>query len=408
MCRRSGWRSLNRLLTDPTRACYALGRIAPIAGVSYFNCTFRQRYGDTPTGIRPERDTTEVGRAPDMGELIAEVTSAPLLGLAPPLCPSKPTRFSLNEAPTHQRPALLREYFARTGFAYNVDLMPDVPFEVDLMMQTVPGVRFTWGKLNGARNRRTRAMVKHSNDDIGLLVNLSGRHMIMRDDDEMVLEEGEAALTSCADPGGFTHWPTGEVLTLRFPRARLAPRVTGALDDGPRRIASHTPALRLLTGYLAKACKTADAGLHPLVATHVYDLVAVMIGAARDTAHSAQDRGLRAARLHAIKQHIAENLDQPDLSVMTLARRHGCTPRFVQRLFETEGTTFTEYVLKQHLARAMRLLTDPRRVHDKISTIALDAGFADLSYFNRTFRRHYGAVPSDIREQARKVRRTLI
>ena len=123
-----------------------------------------------------------------------------------------------------------------------------------------------------------------------------------------------------------------------------------------------------------------------LVVAHIYDLMAVTVGATRDAAETAQGRGLRAARLHAIKQDIARNLDQADLSVAALAVRHGCTPRFIQRLFESEGTTFTEYVLAQRLARAHRMLTDPRRAGEKISTIAFDAGFGDVSYFNRAFR----------------------
>ena len=43
---------------------------------------------------------------------------------------------------------------------------------------------------------------------------------------------------------------------------------------------------------------------------------------------------------------------------------------------------------------------DPRRAGDKISTIALDAGFSDLSYFNRAFRQLYGDTPSGVRVQA--------
>ena len=43
------------------------------------------------------------------------------------------------------------------------------------------------------------------------------------------------------------------------------------------------------------------------------------------------------------------------------------------------------------------MLRDPRFVARSITSIAYDAGFGDLSYFNRTFRRHYGATPSDIR-----------
>jgi AraC-like DNA-binding protein len=62
-----------------------------------------------------------------------------------------------------------------------------------------------------------------------------------------------------------------------------------------------------------------------------------------------------------------------------------------------EGTTFTEYVLSQRIVRARRMLTDPRLAGEKISTVAYDCGFADLSYFNRAFRRHCGAAPSDVR-----------
>ena len=112
--------------------------------------------------------------------------------------------------------------------------------------------------------------------------------------------------------------------------------------------------------------------------------------------------GLRAARLHAIEQDVARNLDQPDLSVAALAVRHGCTPRFIHRLFESEGTSFTDYVLAQRVARAHHMLTDPRRDREKISTIAFDAGFGDVSYFNRVFRQRYGETPSGIRVLARR------
>ena len=107
-------------------------------------------------------------------------------------------------------------------------------------------------------------------------------------------------------------------------------------------------------------------------------------------------------KLHAIKQDIAKNLARADLSVAALAERHNCTPRFLQRLVEADGTTLTEYVLTQRLARAHRLLIDPRRDGHKISAVAYDCGFGDLSYFNRVFRRHYRAAPSDVRAHARQ------
>jgi AraC-like DNA-binding protein len=194
------------------------------------------------------------------------------------------------------------------------------------------------------------------------------------------------------------------VLALKVPYAALTPLVADMEDCYLRRIPAGTPALRLLRDYvdiLRSEQNLSSCDLQHMVVAHVYDLMAIAIGATPDAAHAAQDGGVRAARLHAIKLDIADSLRQVDLSVTALAARHGCTPRSVQRLFETEGTTFTEYVLSQRLAKAQRMLLDPRRAADKISAVAYDCGFGDVSYFNRMFRRQFGAVPSAVRAEAR-------
>jgi AraC-like DNA-binding protein len=231
-------------------------------------------------------------------------------------------------------------------------------------------------------------------------MNLKGANLVSQPGHEIVLGAGEAVLVDCTGSTDWVNHGCGDVLMLRFPTTQLTPRLERASDYLMRRIPHATPALGLLTSYVDVVSQEpayADRGLQQTIVSHLYDLIAVAAGATRDAAEQARGRGLRAARLHAIKHDIARNLAQPDLSVAQLARRHGCTPRFVQRLLESEGTSFTEYLLSQRLARAHRMLSDPRRSDEKISMIALDVGFSDLSYFNRTFRRRYGETPSDIR-----------
>jgi transcriptional regulator GlxA family with amidase domain len=114
-------------------------------------------------------------------------------------------------------------------------------------------------------------------------------------------------------------------------------------------------------------------------------------------AELAKERGLRAARLRAIKDDITARLGEPGLSLDGVALRHRVSPRYVQKLFETEGTSFSDFVRAGRLARAHRMLRDPRIAHMSISTIAYDCGFGDITAFNRTFRRHYSASPSDVR-----------
>jgi AraC-like DNA-binding protein len=78
----------------------------------------------------------------------------------------------------------------------------------------------------------------------------------------------------------------------------------------------------------------------------------------------------------------------------------GITPRYVHLLLEETGKSFTHHVLERRLEKAAALLRDPQLRRRKIADIAAEAGFADLSYFNRAVRRRFGATPSDIRDSA--------
>jgi AraC-like DNA-binding protein len=332
---------------------------------------------------------------------ISSLTPATLAGSQASV--SAPLRFSLEDIPERDRPAVFREVFGRSVIRYDVEPLRNVPFAADVTLQALPRLTTLSGRLHGSCNQRTREMLADGSDDIGLIVNLRGPHRITQRQDELVLGDGEAALVSLGEPCSFTHRPPGDILALRVPRGHfrsLVPDVDGCYL---RRIPRDTQALRLLASYVGAARDEQTILSHELqhaVVSHLYDLMALAVGATRDAADMAQGRGLRAARLKAIKDDIAKNIDRCDLSLTVLAARHGLAPRLVQRLFEAEGTSFTEYVVTQRLARAYRLLSDPRRGGDKISAIAWDSGFGDLSYFNQAFRKRYGRTPSDVRAQA--------
>src|SRR5262249_27705127 len=111
----------------------------------------------------------------------------------------------------------------------------------------------------------------------------------------------------------------------------------------------------------------------------------------------AEGRGIAAARLRAIMSDICAHLGDGDLSVGEVAQRQRVSPRYVHKLFENEGFTFSSFLRDQRLVRAHRLLSDTRLADRTIGAIAFDAGFGYLSYFNRTFRRRYGAPPGEVR-----------
>jgi transcriptional regulator GlxA family with amidase domain len=80
------------------------------------------------------------------------------------------------------------------------------------------------------------------------------------------------------------------------------------------------------------------------------------------------------------------------LTLRVLAREATLSRFHYLRTFETlTGTTPHQYVLRTRLrAAAVRLTTTPARIID----VALDAGFGDVSNFNRTFRAEFGVSPT--------------
>lgn len=108
-------------------------------------------------------------------------------------------------------------------------------------------------------------------------------------------------------------------------------------------------------------------------------------------------RRIRAARRAEILRIIEHRSTDPNLSALTVAKELGITPRYVHFLLEKTGKSFTHHVLGRRLDTAAALLREPNWRSSKIADIAAEAGFTDLSYFNRAFRRHFGATPSDIR-----------
>ena len=70
---------------------------------------------------------------------------------------------------------------------------------------------------------------------------------------------------------------------------------------------------------------------------------------------------------------------------------------FLRLFAKVLGVTPNQYLVRSRLRHAARLLADPAR---RITDIALDVGFGDLSNFVRTFRRAAGLSPSGFRQAA--------
>jgi AraC family transcriptional regulator len=125
-----------------------------------------------------------------------------------------------------------------------------------------------------------------------------------------------------------------------------------------------------------------------------FEEAALRVAAAAATAESGSTEAVRNSRrerrVDEVLRRIEAEPEEP-LTLWQLARDAAMSPYHFLRTFNViSGVTPYQFVLTQRLRRAAVRL---RRTTDPISAIAYDAGFNDLSTFNRRFRRIMGMTP---------------
>lgn len=313
-------------------------------------------------------------------------------------------RFSTADVPENMRVATWREHYGHTVLRADIEPADHASFNAVVASRSLPGAQLVSGRFTVARIIRTREMIADGNDDLSLLVNQTGNVIVSARGREVLLRENDAVLISSSDAVVFDRRSFGESIAIRIPHSVLSPMVVDVDDVVMQHISPESAPLKLLTSYsaalLAGDYAVATPVLRHHVATHLHDLVALTLGASHDVTAMMESRGLGAARLRAAKIFIIDNINSRDISIGSVASHLGVTPRYLQRLFERDGTTFSAFVLGRRLARAYRMLCEPWSTPRQVSAIAYDVGFNDLSYFNRCFRRAYGATPLDIRRSS--------
>ena len=291
--------------------------------------------------------------------------------------------------------AELFEHFSNTG---ELDPAPGVPFRA--AMNSIHIGTTLLGRCDGTFTavRRERRQVVETNDDRYCLVRNTGDHeaRVTHRGRDFTLRPGSLVLLKLDEPffsaDGANH---KRFTNVHFPMNTMRTMVAG-VDDMVGRELEPGGALSLAMDYsdllLRHPAAVEEAGM--AIAAHLTDLAALGLGARKEHAIAAQRRGLRAVRLKAVLMILERRFAEPDFSAQKLAVAAKLSERYVNELLYEAGASFTLRLNELRLRKAADLLARPE---GRISDIAFDCGFNDLSYFNRCFRRRFGLTPSAAR-----------
>lgn len=292
-----------------------------------------------------------------------------------------------------------RERYARRMLDLDFEPVPGAPIHIS-SEPIVDGIRMARSSFSAGFTRRDT-----SNDDdlFGFLISRS-RHIEVAKRRCFSLGRGDAALLRTSDPGRLGSHERFQYVAVMVPFVELRARVADASSMVAERVPHGSEPLKLLRAYIRALEKSQlSTQSHDMIRRHIIDLVGLSVSSHRVLGET-DLTAVATGRLNVALEYIAANFREPELSIESVARSQGISVRYVQRLLENSGTSFSAQVNELRLKMAFAQLTEPASAGRRISQIALHAGFSDISHFNRTFKGRYGASPSDVRVRARSKR----
>lgn len=300
----------------------------------------------------------------------------------------------------------LREFYGRE--LMHVELQPyegaDIQGGLDFSSTMLPlggDAVYAHTQCTPCHMTRSPQMLRDGSDAVYLAVTWNGGTLrTSRGDFEMA--SGRYAIVSKARAHEFVTPRGGRSAAIQVPHAALARLVPG-LEEAPLRVLPQgIPETALAMGYAQLlACSPAlSAPLLGSALSHLQELIAHILASPAPVMQPPEREAVDVPRLALIRHDILARIDEAGLSLAQIARLHHLTPRQVQRLFEREGTCFSDFVSAARLERARAMLADPMQRHRRVLEIALDIGFDDASAFSRAFRRQFGVSPSEVRGEA--------
>lgn len=256
---------------------------------------------------------------------------------------------------------------------------------------------------------RTPELIRQSDVEVYKLeIQMSGKVIGVQDDREAVLDRGDLAIYDMTRPYASGQYPRTplcaqpyQLLGLMIPRTLLplspddVARLTATRLSGRRGIGR---LVSQVVRQLATDLDDYDPADAASAATAALDLLTTALAGQLDRANQVPEQTRRNALLARVHAFIEHQLADPALSPSMVAAAHHVSLRYLQKLFQAQGTSVAAWIRDRRLERCRRDLLDPAARSRPVSAVATRWGLPDPAYFNRAFRAAYGMPPGDYRQ----------
>jgi AraC-like DNA-binding protein len=264
------------------------------------------------------------------------------------------------------------------------------------------GVRVSQIGHTPGHSHRDQRLAKDGTDTVAFLLASGGAMHVSHSGREVQIGPGQATLLRNWEPGRVALSRQVNYTAVLIPNGALR---SDAIDALIARRLPGTTALKLMKSYVSSlrtGHEGEDSDLAQLASAHLIDLACLVLKMGADRTEEAESKNICEARLRAALEMIARHHCEPDLCVNDVAIAQGISARYLQKLLEKKGISFSGHLNDLRLQTAHAALSRREAECESVTDIALSCGFRDLSYFGRLFRRCFGDTPTGVRSVRNK------
>lgn len=284
-------------------------------------------------------------------------------------------------------------------------LVDRTPFEAMFSGTTVDAINVSTIKATAHRVSRSATSISRLGAE-ALVFNfvLSGQLIAEQDGRLTTIGVGEGLCCDARRPYSLQFDQPFEIACVRLPHQALCHEIAGLQRVTATNFNTATQLCPLVFSYLSglmqRAGSISDSSSRRISNSFI-ELVAAMLAEATE-ASPVPISDYRNLALIRIKDFVERNLGDFDLDPAMVAGALKISPRYINQLLSSEGTSLCRYIWQRRLEVAASDLENYGLGSLSISTIALNNGFNDLSHFSRAFRERFGQSPREYRVLKRK------
>jgi AraC family transcriptional regulator, positive regulator of tynA and feaB len=230
---------------------------------------------------------------------------------------------------------------------------------------------------------------------------LTGEYLLEQNNREVFLKPGDMTIYDATRPHRIYCPGSFSKLIISIPRKLMQDRLAGVEHCTALHIKSEQGAGNVASQFIQSMAKEAGR-VSPVtfdaISESSLDLFTLAVNSVRPQNHNLSRS--RSLSLFRIKEFIARNITDPLLDTAAIEAGTGLTARYINELFHLEDMSLMRYVWDTRLTHCHKTLCNAEHFSYRVSEVALQWGFNDLSHFSRAFKKKFGVTPRDVRSNS--------